>query len=932
MFATQLSVQCKTAAPATTTQARERPAVGVPNKIWQALALGPGTVQAGRSDDPHEREADEVAHQVMRMSEPHFETEPMLQRACACGGECPNCQSAATGRVQAKFITGNASGSQLDSAHVVPNLDSSGQPLDGATKAFFEPRFGHDFSQVRVHDGSASAVSARAVSAHAYTVGPHIVFGEGRFDPNRTDGRRLLAHELTHVIQQGHAPHGSRRRGASHEVQRVTRTEPSVRVAHGTGVAAVQRDADPTASTLTPEEVDRMSNATLDENIDLAERWLQSKPVVAIEWTVVARNLDLMKKVRDGRNNKSVAESLAPTVWQEGEKVDRLGLVQVDKGTVLCKMADNNTAFKTLPLNTRVAVDRRVKGGWYFVVLDNGDYGYTAESDINTTLPDPGARLYRVQPGEGAQAIVKKFFADFKWGQDERFYVNVLVYVNNASGRKGVSKPSLDAKWDTTVTHAGSQIWIPGEDYATSLKGRVSSGSFTYEAWQTIKDVASDIAEFLLGSAAFIVGLLHGALESLWDLLVGLVDLVEMVWKVLKSIIQGELISDIKALWGQLSNLKLSDILDSVAEWLDKKWNADGIWERWQFRGWLIGYIIMEVLMLIFSDGIITAVKWVGKSAKLAKLFEKLPVLAKLAKRVEAVKDAKLIQKIKEGIAAKPARAVEAGAEALAAARRWAMTVLKIPAEIITDLSLEAIERLKRLPEWAMERFSDLNAAAMRLILGCTSPCKVKLDEIIEYLKNLSKATKVGKALTKPAEVLAALPQGLNTAKIAEYLAKHPGLMAAIKEAEMTADDFGKLSAFLTRADKTNPEIAYRTFTRYLSYAVPAKTGGDIKKFNRIAQLMMEAAEDTSVVRPLKGSMFEAFVRAHVSEFAGKVFKRARFKPGGGLELAREVRTSDFFLETAGEIWDFKHSVKVDEIQAGDYLKILNHSEPGLPR
>lgn len=91
-----------------------------------------------------------------------------------------------------------------DAAPVVNQLlrKSTGQPLDGMVRSFMEPRFGADFSQVRVHEGAEAAASARELGAHAYTVGRHIVFGEGRFAPTTESGKRLLAHELTHVVQQ----------------------------------------------------------------------------------------------------------------------------------------------------------------------------------------------------------------------------------------------------------------------------------------------------------------------------------------------------------------------------------------------------------------------------------------------------------------------------------------------------------------------------------------------------------------------------------------------------------------------------------------------------------------------------------------------------------------------------------------------------------
>jgi hypothetical protein len=85
-------------------------------------------------------------------------------------------------------------------------LGTSGAPLDDGVRADLEPRFGHDFSQVRVHADTSAAASAQAVGAHAYTVGNHIAFAAGSYAPDTPDGRKLIAHELTHVVQQSGTP------------------------------------------------------------------------------------------------------------------------------------------------------------------------------------------------------------------------------------------------------------------------------------------------------------------------------------------------------------------------------------------------------------------------------------------------------------------------------------------------------------------------------------------------------------------------------------------------------------------------------------------------------------------------------------------------------------------------------------------------------
>jgi hypothetical protein len=131
----------------------------------------------------------------------------VLQRKCACGlhtvagGECEECRQKREEMLQRSAVSTAPMNNVLSIVHKV--LSSPGQPLDGGTRAFMEPRFGHDFSQVKVHSGERAAESARAVNALAYTVERDVVFGAGQYRPETMEGKRLLAHELTHVVQQG---------------------------------------------------------------------------------------------------------------------------------------------------------------------------------------------------------------------------------------------------------------------------------------------------------------------------------------------------------------------------------------------------------------------------------------------------------------------------------------------------------------------------------------------------------------------------------------------------------------------------------------------------------------------------------------------------------------------------------------------------------
>lgn len=128
----------------------------------------------------------------------------VLQRKCACGasaGSGLSCTQCTNETALQRSLSGQT-GPTAAPPVVDDVLRSPGRPLDAATRTFFEPRFGHDFGNVRVHADGKAADSARAVGAFAYTAHSDIVFGAGQYAPGTAAGQRLLAHELAHVVQQ----------------------------------------------------------------------------------------------------------------------------------------------------------------------------------------------------------------------------------------------------------------------------------------------------------------------------------------------------------------------------------------------------------------------------------------------------------------------------------------------------------------------------------------------------------------------------------------------------------------------------------------------------------------------------------------------------------------------------------------------------------
>jgi hypothetical protein len=186
-------------------QSRERASAAGAAGAARAAPQPASHLRIGQPDDAAEREADCVANAVTR-GDAHLDwsfanTQPArsLQRACDCDGtgQCAECRDRA---LRLKPVGDMQPDLAPPIVHEV--LRSPGRALTPVARSPFESRFRHDFSRVRIHTDALAAASARSVDAQAYTIGEHIVFGARRFTPETESGRRLIAHELAHVVQQ----------------------------------------------------------------------------------------------------------------------------------------------------------------------------------------------------------------------------------------------------------------------------------------------------------------------------------------------------------------------------------------------------------------------------------------------------------------------------------------------------------------------------------------------------------------------------------------------------------------------------------------------------------------------------------------------------------------------------------------------------------
>jgi hypothetical protein len=307
----------------------------------------------------------------------------------------------------------------------------------------------------------------------------------------------------------------------------------------------------------------------------------------------------------------------------------------------------------TLTFNDRVFVLEEYPQDWVKVRTDNGNIGYTYGKKLFVGMPDPQARLHQVESGETALGIAQRTYKCGDWGSDGRFFVNVLVAVNEASGdpaqQKGIlKKGGGDAdsveSWKDTELLSGYWIWLPSEEFARSLAGTVSSGSVSYEAWQQVE-----------GLVGFAVGVLEGVATTLADLVMGLVDLVSMIIDLVVDVVRNGIAAKVGELREFFDKLDVAEIASAL--WADfvQRWNAPDAYDRWLFRGLVVGMVLAEIALAVLSGGGTLAVKVAGKAGQLAKLAAKLA-------RLDAVTD------FARGVD-KAADATEAGRKARAALR-----------------------------------------------------------------------------------------------------------------------------------------------------------------------------------------------------------------------------------------------------------------------
>jgi hypothetical protein len=698
----------------------------------------------------------------------------ILQRKCACGGaagmsgECEECSQKTRLGLQAKLkvnepgdiyeqeadriadqvlatpahsavsgappriqrFAGQPNG-QMDAApaSVEQALSSPGRSLEPTLRQDMEQRFGYDFSQVRVHSGVAAEQSARGVNAYAYTVGHNIVFGAGRFSPATHEGRRLLAHELTHVVQQS-------------------------------GSDAILVDQSDEKRGLSP--ISRPINNTLLGRLQRREAGSHSPALgTAAEYT--GPGWTTVNKLGIVRVEEATAKERGARLRQEPS---------TSPGVKVIHHLDENTRVLILAQNEE----------WRYVLVDNKQYrgslGYVRDYLIWTGLPDPDAVTYYIaEAGLGLQKLVENHPQykdyDIRTGDDARSIVMAVLVANEGDSRteKGVylnqaklAEASDPGAWEwikdaadkyrrvlrpilqSVELRLGEKIWLPGKSYIQALKGKGIIP--TRPEWKNVAIAAAK------GIGGFVAGLVEGFGTSIADVFIGIYELIKSVISFVVDLISGKAIEAAEEFYDTVKEMSpgelfkmlkdaLVQMISSSVEEFSRKWNADNTYNRWNYRGYVIGYILAEVLLLIFTAGTATIAKWLGKLGKLGQKL--LKVLDKVLGKVDDLLDKVPGRKHRKKDAGDVGEKGDAKARELPAALTLASAIAETHDAQDSPVSavLLSLAPLKRRYKWIDKFDADRTAPGHYQIVMYGS--RHIIDE--DY------TTEVGEELTEPVRV-----------------------------------------------------------------------------------------------------------------------------------------------------------------------------------
>ena len=661
----------------------------------------------GAPDDPLEHEADRVADQVMRMTAPAIGSaaaRPQVSRKCAaCADE--------EERLQAKTTGGHlAAGEVPATVHEV--LRSHGQPLDAAARDLFEPRFGHDFARVRIHAGPRAAQSADDVRAEAYTVGQDIVFNTGRYRPQTPEGQRLLAHELTHVIQQSAAPAGAGRRLSRKPLGDASAPAPTVAQMDANEAVAVIKRFLPGAA--------GESEAALNAIADTLRM-----PFTMANAAYRLRMLTAAFSLLDAQDAAMLHAALTKPANPQQQRVQ-------------AQFSRLDHRFRTPLLHI---LDARAGGGSAQAAQAGGQPAAAAPApDEKWIKLGEGVFAYLASAGMTVDAVARHISGD-------PALVDVLADLNGVARGKPlamqrqivvpvefISRPgAIDEMPDALRREIASAQRAQADQAAYKrfvvVHGGHPAGPGAVGLIPLTAGALTAVAHGAKYIAGLVVGLLEGAWDAIKDFFMGVVETIKLVGETLYRLVTlqfGKIWDMLKGWAAQIKQL-WANRAQIAADFMEK-WNAPDGWDRGKFQGEVLGWVMMTVLITILTlgEGAIEQItgKW-ANIVKLLKLSQKAGDFATYAKAFGnmASKAAQVaIDAMRASRLGKVVEVAEVAATPIVWTVKTIRAALKLPGWMADEVTEAIAQRLQVLKPYA-DRIARLSERVKRWLFGCHSPC-----------------------------------------------------------------------------------------------------------------------------------------------------------------------------------------------------------------
>ncbi len=504
-------------------------------------------LRTGGTGDEYEQEADRIADKVAGVNAAPVQTKPEVK------------SSSSSYREDEKSLRMKAGAFRAAEADAVFASDlhsivGKGMPIPASERSFYEARFGHDLSSVRVHKGPDAEALAGSINARAFTINRDIVFGKGNYSPDTYAGRHLMSHELAHTLQQKSAVPVLRRSKLP-----VLDTDRSAQVLTGEGGkypigSRIGKPGRIGARAINYDTIDQVGKKiyktpnALDSNIAFRLKY-DAHIYVSGGWKADPKWIHLISS--DGRAG-----------WVQHQYVH---YPPPDPKAKLY-LVKNNEFLKNV-------VQDEYKGK---VKIETGNDARLLVHAI--AVVNKGRKGVQYDPQRGKDSI--------DWIR-----------------RKLLSKQELETLeiWNSINIISGTNIWLPGVDLINRLKqsGAITSGSLKHK-------VISGVIDYFMFNAGTLVGFFEGVWESFIGIFEGIADLFTLLKELVEKIWNGEFLEYIEGIWKSIKE-GLSGLDDALKKILEEFLNKEP-YDKGRAIGKIIGYIAFEVLVAYFTAGIVHSV------------------------------------------------------------------------------------------------------------------------------------------------------------------------------------------------------------------------------------------------------------------------------------------------------------------------------------